>query len=143
MRVYHPLRISCDPHDDRLFHYTYAEAIPLRSTTVDVIARAVLNHYISRHGIPTSIHSDRGGSVHTADLIQALYKLMNIEKTVTTSYRAQSNGGNERFNGTLKGLLWAYCQKNPKNWLKCLDQVLFAYRTSVHSATGYSPFFLR
>ena len=121
----------------------FAEAIPLRSTTVDVIARAVLNKYISRHGIPTSIHSDRGGSVHTADLIQALYKLMGIDKTATTSYRPQSNGGCERFNGTLKGLLWAHCQENPKNWLNCLDQVLFAYRTTVHSATGYSTFFLR
>lgn len=121
----------------------YAEAIPLRSTTVDVVARAVLNHYISRHGIPTAIHSDRGGSVHTADLIQALYKLMGIEKTVTTAYRPQSNGGVERFNGTLKGLLWSYCQENPRNWLACLDQVLFAYRTTVHSSTGYSPFFLR
>ena len=121
----------------------YPEAIPLRSTTVGVVARAVLNHYISRHGIPTSMHSDRGGSVHTGDLIQALYKLMGIEKTATTSYRPQSNGGCERFNGTLKGLLWSYCQENPKNWLNCLDQVLFAYRTTVHSATGYSPFFLR
>lgn len=121
----------------------YAEAVPLRNTKVDTIARAVLNQYISRHGIPTAIHSDRGGNVHTADLIQALYKLMGIEKTATTAYRPQSNGGVERFNGTLKGLLWAYCQENPKNWLNCLDQVMFAYRTTVHSATGYSPFFLR
>jgi len=121
----------------------YAEAVPLRSTKVDIIARAVLDKYISRHGIPTQIHSDRGGNVHSADLIQALYKLMGIEKSATTAYRAQSNGGIERFNGTLKGLLWAYCQENPKNWLNCLDQVLFAYRTSVHSATGYSPYFLR
>ena len=68
---------------------------------------------------------------------------MGIEKTATTAYRAQSNGGVQRFNGTLKGLLWAYCQDNPKNWFNCLDQVLFAYRTTVHSATGYYPFFLR
>ena len=98
-----------------------AEAVPLRSTKVDVIARAVLNQYISRHGIPTAIHSDRGGNVHTADLIQSLYKLMGTEKTATNAYRAQSNGGVERFNGTLKGLLWAYCQDNPKNWFNCLD----------------------
>ena len=121
----------------------YAEAVPLRCTKVETIARVILNQYISRHGIPTAIHSDRGGQLHTADLIQAVYKLMGIEKTATTAYRPQSNGGCERFNGTLKGLLWAYCQANPKNWLNCLDQVLFAYRTSVHSATGYSPFFLR
>jgi hypothetical protein len=35
----------------------YAEAIPLRSTTVDVIARAVLNNYISRHGNTASLAS--------------------------------------------------------------------------------------
>ena len=40
----------------------YAEAVLLRCTKVDVIARAVLNQYISRHSIPTAIHSDRGGN---------------------------------------------------------------------------------
>ena len=44
--------------------------------------------------------------------------------------------------GSLKTMLWKYCQENPRNWANCLDQVLFAYRTSVHSATGFAPFFL-
>ena len=39
-------------------------------------------------------------------------------------------------------MLWKYCQENPQNWINCLDQVLFAYRTSVYSGTGHSPFFL-
>ena len=121
----------------------YAEAVPLRNTKVETIARAVLNEYISRHGIPTAVYSDRGGNVHTADLIQALYRIMKIDKFATTARRPQGNGGCERFNGTLKRLLWAYCQENPKNWVNCLDQVLFAYRTTVHSSTNYSPFFLR
>ena len=34
---------------------------------------------------------------------------MGIKKTETTAYKAQSNGNVERFKGTLKGLLWAYC----------------------------------
>lgn len=121
----------------------YAEAVPLRNTKVETICRAVLNHYITRHGIPTAIHSDRGANIHSADLIQALYKLMGIEKTASSAYRPQGHGGIERFNRTLKDLLWAFCQENPRNWLYTLDQVLFAYRTTVHSTTGYSPFFLR
>ena len=106
----------------------FAEAIPLRSTTVDVVALAVLllSKYISRHDIPTALHSDRGGSVHTADLIKALYKLMGIKKTVTTSYRPQSNGGCDRFNGTLKEL--CKIRFNPKDLKTVIIQCIAVQR---------------
>ena len=58
------------------------------------------------------------------------------------SYRPQTDGHVERVIGTLKNLLWKYCQENPTNWLSCLNQVMFAYRTTIHSTTGYSPYFL-
>ena len=44
--------------------------------------------------------------------------------------------------GTVKNILWKYCQENSRNWVNCLDLVMMGYRTSVHSATGFSPFFL-
>ena len=119
-----------------------AEAIPLRSTKVENIAKAILNTYISRYSVPTVIFSDRGGNVETAHVIKALYKLMGITKEATTSYRPSEDGGVERLNSTIKNLLWNYAQSDPRDWYDSLDQVLFAYRSAIHSSTGYSPFYL-
>ena len=88
------------------------------------------------------LHSDRGGNVDSAHILQALYKMLGIHQTANIAYRPQTDGTAEHMVGTLKGMLWKYCQSNPHNWVNCLDQVLFAYRTSVHSATGFSAFFM-
>ena len=120
----------------------WCECIPLRSTQAEYVARALLNCWISRQGCPSQLHSDRGGNVETAEILKALYKMLDITKTANIAYRPQTDGTAERMVGTLKGMLWKYCQENPRNWANCLEQVLFAYRTAVHSATGFSPFFL-
>ena len=121
----------------------WVEAVPLRSTKVEYIAKAILNNYIARHGCPSRIHSDRGANLSTAHIMIELYKLMGITSTTTTAFAPSQNGGCERVNGTIKNLLWNYCQNDPKNWTNCLSQVVFAYNTSIHNTTGYSPFFLK
>ena len=120
----------------------WAEAIPLRDTKVEHVAKAFVNVWCCRQGLPAQVHTDRGGNVDTADLVKAVYDILKIDKTSTTSYRPQSDGGVERLNKSIKNMLWKFCQKNPKDWIDCLDQVMFAYRTSVHSATGFSPYFI-
>ena len=37
-------------------------------------------------------------------------------------------------------MLAHYVADNPHQWDKYVNQVLFAYRTSVHSSTGFTPF---
>ena len=120
----------------------WCECIALRSTQAEYVARSLLNCWISRQGCPSQLHSDRGGNVETAEILKSLYKMLGITKTANVAYRPQTDGTAERMVGTLKTMLWKYCQENPRNWANCLDQVLFAYRTSVHSATGFAPFFL-
>ena len=120
----------------------WAECIPLRSTQAEYVARALLNIWVSRQGVMDQLHSDRGSNVDGAHILKALYKMLGIHKTANFAYRPQTDGMAERMVGTLKGMLWKYCQENPHNWINCLEQVLFAYRTSVHSSTGFSPFFL-
>ena len=120
----------------------WAEAIPLRDTKVEHVAKAFVNIWCCRQGLPSQVHTDRGGNVDTADLIKAVYDMLKITKTSNTAHRPQTDGGVERLNRTIKNMLWKFCQKNPKDWVDCLDQVMFAYRTSVHSATGFSPFFI-
>lgn len=135
-RGYHAILVIVDTFSKM------AEAIKLRSTTVEVVAKAFVDTWVCRHGVPIQVHTDRGGNLETADLIKAVYKHLGIVKTANQSYRPQTDGCVERMNKTIKTMLWKYCQNNPKAWVDSLDQVMFAYRTSVHSSTGFSPFFL-
>ena len=120
----------------------WSECFSLRSTKAEYVARAFLNGWVSRQGLCNQLHTDRGGNVDTAEILKALYKMLGITKTANIAYRPQTDGCAERMVSTLKSMLWKYCQENPCNWVNCLDQVLFAYRTSIHSSTGFSPFFL-
>ena len=59
----------------------WAEAIPLRNTSAETVARAILNTWVSRQGVMSQLHSDRGGNVDTAHILQALYRILGIDKT--------------------------------------------------------------
>ena len=48
----------------------------------------------------------------------------------------------ERLNQTLLGMLAAHCKENPWNWEDHIHKVYFTYNSSVHSSTGYAPFYL-
>src|SRR5271155_4207877 len=48
----------------------------------------------------------------------------------------------ERFNKTLTEMLSHYCNKQQRDWDRYLPYILYAYRTSPHSVTKYSPFYL-
>ena len=73
-------------------------------------------------------------------VITSLCKQLGIERTRTTAYHPQSNGQVERFNCTLESMLSKVVSDNQKDCDIHLPKVLFAYRTSIHESTGFSPF---
>ena len=62
-----------------------------------------------------------------------------VKKSRTTAYHPQGDGMVERFNCSLLQLLRAYVDKE-NDWEKYLPLVLYAYRSAIHSSTGFSPF---
>ena len=48
----------------------------------------------------------------------------------------------ERFNRTLLDMLTTTVNDHPADWKVYIRKLCFAYNTSIHSSTGYSPFFL-
>ena len=105
------------------------------------IARHLVEHIISRHGVPCELLSDRGAAF-LSRLIKGVCALMGIKKVNTTAYHPQTDGLVERFNRTLTDMLAKTVERNGKNWDTLLPYVLFAYRTSPQQSTGESPFYL-
>ena len=94
-----------------------------------------------RFGVPCQLHSDQGPQFESK-LIAEVCKLLGIQKSRTTPYHPQCDGMVERFNRTLLNMLATHCKNNPWNWEEHLQKVCFAYNTSIHTSTGYSPYYL-
>ena len=116
----------------------WVEAIPLTSITAEAVATAFLHHWVFRFGPPVSVHSDRGTQFES-ELFSSLCNLIGIAKSRTTAYHPEGNGALERFHRTLKTRL-VTALNGRTSWMERVHAALFAYRTSVHSATGLTPF---
>ncbi|XP_059146787.1 uncharacterized protein LOC131934712 [Physella acuta] len=116
----------------------WPEAIPLRDIKSETICSALLDIF-SRYGFPDTLLSDNGKQF-TSNVTNALTKLLQITQVHSTIYRPQANGMCERWNKTLKVMLAKATEDHPKEWNEYIPAILFAYRGTVHDATGYSPF---
>ena len=121
---------------DLFTKWTEAIAIPNQESTT--ICKAFVDNFITKYGTPLHIHSDQGRNFHS-HTFKGMCTVLGIDKTRTTSFRPQSNGGIERFNRTLASILTMYCEKNQETWENYLQQVMMAYRSSVHASTTRTP----
>ena len=109
--------------------------------TSETIDKLLVEHVIARHGVPEQLLSDRGSNF-LSELVLNICKLLDIKKINTSGYHPQTDGLVEKFNSTLIGMLSKSVTKHGRDWDTHLPYLLFAYRTSVQSSTGDSPFFL-
>ncbi|KAL5510632.1 hypothetical protein EMCRGX_G006204 [Ephydatia muelleri] len=102
------------------------------------VAVKLVDEMFCRFSPPEQVHSDQGRQFES-ELLKQICNLLQIKKTHT---RPQGNGMVERFNRTLQDMLAIAVGKHPADWEVYIRKLCFAYNTSVHSSTGYSPFFL-
>ena len=113
----------------------WVEAIPVTSTTATSVADHLVNTWISRFGVPSTITSDRGRQF-TSQVWADLCSSLNITHRQTTAYHPQSNGMVERVHRRLKEALKA--RQAGQRWLEHLPWVLFGLRTAPREDTGTS-----
>ena len=116
----------------------WLEAIPLKNQETTTIAEALVNKFISVHGVPLQIHADRGSNFE-AKVFQEVCQLLGIDKTRTTIRRPQSDGMVERANRTMQNMIASYISDKQNDWDEHLPLLLLAYRSSVHETLGVSP----
>ena len=119
----------------------YLEAIPLPVANAEHAKRAFIEVF-SRHGLPSQLLTDRD-TTFTSQGFQLFLEETQIEHLLTSSYRPESNATIERAHGTIKQMVKACLEEaSQQEWDSLLPWILFAYRSAVHSSTGYSPFML-
>ena len=118
----------------------WIEAFPLVDTTSATLAKVLMDEVICRYGVPTHLHSDQGANLCSA-VIHELSHLLGIHTTRSSAYHPEWNGQVERCNRTLESML-AKVTECQQEWDLYLPKVLFAYRSSLHETTGFTPYHL-
>ena len=119
----------------------WTEAYGIPNQEAGTVAAKLVDEMFLRFSPPSQLHSDQGPQFESS-LMAEVCKLLGIVKTRTTPYHPQGDGLVERFNRTLLGMLATCAQQHPTSWELHLQKVCFAYNSSEHPSTGYSPFFL-
>ncbi|GFX07204.1 retrovirus-related Pol polyprotein from transposon 412 [Trichonephila clavipes] len=137
-----PLPRSSDGNNNILVVMDYftkwPEAYPIPNQEASAVAEVLVQHWISRFGVPLQLHSDQGRNFDSA-VCKRLCEILTIDETRTTVLHPQSDGMVERFNRTILNSLSLQLSSNQKDWDKKLPFFLLAYRSAVHETTGYSP----
>ncbi|KAL5469186.1 hypothetical protein EMCRGX_G030404 [Ephydatia muelleri] len=117
----------------------WTEAYGIRNQEAATVAKKLVDEVFCHFSPPEQLHSDQGRQFES-DLIQELCKLLQVRKTRTTPYHPQFNGVVERFNRTLLDMLSTTVGDHPSDWDQSIRKLCMAYNSSVHSATGFTPF---
>ncbi|KAI2665719.1 Retrovirus-related Pol polyprotein [Labeo rohita] len=112
-----------------------------RKPSAQTVAHCLFEDYVLLHGVPEALHSDQGRQFE-AEVVQTLCHLLNIKKTRTTPYNPKSDGMIEHFNRTLIDQLAKKLLTYGGEWDDYVKHVAFAYNTTTHSSTRFTPFFL-
>lgn len=114
----------------------WPDAIPVIDASTHSCAKALLDAWVSRFGVPAHLTSDRG-SVFTSSLWKKLSELLGIQLHVTTAYNPEANGMAERTHRTLKQSIMARCTDG--RWSDHLPWILLSLRTTPKVGIGVSP----
>ena len=119
-----------------------ARYIPtLKSLKAVEFADLFVEEIVGRFGTPNGIVSDRGSVFTSAFWSEFCYHL-KIKRRLSTAFHPQTDGQTERQNQHLEHYLRVYSNWEQSNWAALLFLAEFAYNNSVHSVTGFTPFFM-
>lgn len=117
----------------------YVEAYPLECKDSVSVAKALVDNFILRYGIPKAIGTDRG-SEFISTTMREVCKLLNIDQISSTAYHHESIGSLENSHKSLNAFLRIQCDNDPRYWSQWLPYWCFSYNITVHTETHYTPY---
>ena len=117
----------------------YMIAAPMPDQKAETVMNTFIDSAILEYGVPERVLTDQSTNF-LSQTMDTLYKQLGIERLRTTAYRPCCDGMVERFNRTMADMIANYVINQPDTWDNYIKYATFAYNTSVHSSTGYTPF---
>ena len=118
----------------------WIEANSFANVTAKNVARFIRRDIISRYGAPQAVITDNGSNLNNR-VVDGVLDAFNIRHLNSSPYRLQMNGAVEAANKNIKKIL-AKTIENYRDWHEKLPYVLIAYRTSIQTSTGATPYSL-
>jgi hypothetical protein len=119
----------------------WSEAIPLREVKTSDVIKFIKHHIIYRFGIPRRIIHDNG-SQFVSHAFTRFCDKFRIQNLASTAYNPAANGQAEAFNKTIIKILTKLVSTSKRDWDEKLGESLWAYRTTVRTPTGFTPYSL-
>jgi hypothetical protein len=117
----------------------WAEAMPTFLNNGRTAALFLFNHIITRFGVPHAIVTDHGAHFKN-QMMSELHVKLGFHHENSSPYYPQANGQVEAINKVLKTMIQCMVGENKTSWHLQLFSALWAYRTSVKTSTGFTPF---
>ncbi|GBG77141.1 hypothetical protein CBR_g23467 [Chara braunii] len=117
----------------------YAVFVPLPSEArTELVIRNFFDHWVSEHGVPLSIVSDRE-TRFTSQNWQELMKVYGSKLLMSSGRHPETNGQTEQMNKILQQVLRMYIRPDQIDWDEMLPKVASAYNNSMHLSTCRTP----
>ena len=123
------------------FSTSYVFLFALPSKEAAGVAECVFQVFLEA-GAPEILLSDQG-TEFANEVVYHLCRLFEVRKVQTSGYHPKANGKVEKCNVRVSEALYAHLGMSPQGtWPRGLPMVQFAMRTTPHTATGITPFFM-
>jgi len=117
----------------------HVTAIATPNNSAEITAITLFREIFCKYGVCSTLITDQGTHFNN-HLMRALTHLFGYNHIYSTIYHPQTNAVTERFNASMKVQISKLEDKHHNNWDDYLDPVIFAYNTSKHKTTQFSPF---
>ncbi|XP_038996868.1 uncharacterized protein LOC120121584, partial [Hibiscus syriacus] len=118
----------------------WVEAASYANVTKGAVCRFLKREIICRYGTPERIITDNALNLNN-DLMKEVCTKLKIKHHNSAPYRPKMNGAVEAANKNIKKIITKATETN-RDWHEKLPFALLAYRTSVRTSTGATPFSL-
>ncbi|XP_017416580.1 uncharacterized protein LOC108327382 [Vigna angularis] len=123
---------------DRFSKGAHFGMLPVHFTSFKV-AQLFLEMVSKYHGFPRILVSDRD-PIFISKFWRELFRLCGTKLRMSTSFHPETDGQTKVLNRVLEQYLRSMVHNKPNDWEKYLGLVEWCYNTTIHSATGMSPF---
>lgn len=123
-------------------HFTkWITAVPLKDRTTNTLVRAVDDFWLSEGYACSEVYADRAPELWTTEF-KSLLARYGSKFVPGPPHHSESQGHVERANRTVQDGIAKRLEGSEHQWSQFLKPIIYAYRLTVHTATGHTPFFL-